>query len=81
MLCDARLGALRARASIEAFRPCPIRGDFGYTAVEPVAEAPDTGAIDVGEAGVRGYVEEDVGGLLKLRAQQGVLDTHAARPK
>ena len=49
--------------------------------VEPVAEAPNAGAIDVGEAGVGGHVEEDVGGLLKLRAQQGVLDAHAARPK
>ena len=53
---------------------------FGYL-VEPeqaVAETPDPSAIDVGEAGVRRDVEEDLRRILELGAQQGSFDADPA---
>ena len=59
-----------------------VRSDiFGYL-VEPeqaVAEASNPGVIDVGEAGVRRDVEEDLRRILELDTQQGSFDADPAR--
>jgi hypothetical protein len=44
-----------------------------------MAETTDPGSINVGEAGVGGHVENDVGRIFQLGSKQGSLDADAAR--